>query len=294
MCDVSKTCAAIALASLLAMRLAAQAPVAITPGAPVCPAGREPAIDSSVQTVAISAGTAWNRRTFTDADRKRILFYADAIRQRFVPPPSLGAVPTLAEVPLRAWGGTPTGHSAVDGKLVLVVKRNGRLREAFWQVLPFSREFSRAVFTAAIVADTSHDFDGIPEPEAGRVVDDTLVVQLRSVRDEPGDAELPLMRVQLVAYVPEAMPREVKRGPLTYPQNAAWSNVENEGEMQVLVGSDGRAVMNASQITRIDWRDFMNTMRYAVEKSVFAPATSNGCAVPALTVVRFKFALVRP
>ena len=287
--DATKACASIALVTTLAMRLGAQAPVAVTPGAPVCPAGRQPAIDSSVQTVVISAGTAWNRRTFTDADRKRILFYADAIRQRFVPPPSLGAVPTLAEFR----GGASTGHSAVDGKLVLVVKKNGRLREAFWQVLPFSRAFARAVFTAAIEADTSHDFDGIPEPEAGRVVDDTLIVQVRSVADHPDDDELPLMRVQLVAYVPDAMPQEVKRGPVIYPEHAAWSNVENEGEMQVLVGSDGRAVMSASQITRIDWRDFMNTMRNTVEKTVFAPATSNGCAVPALTVVRFKFEIVR-
>ncbi len=38
--------------------------------------------------------------------------------------------------------------------------------------------------------------------------------------------------------------------------------------MQVVVGSDGNAIMGASQITRLEWRDFVSTIRRAVKGSV--------------------------
>ena len=262
--------------------------VAASPGAPLCPEGREPRVDTNAVTVVINAGSAWNRRVYSDDDRRRILFYADAIRQRFVTPATLGTVPLLFESGQQAWGGATSMHSAVGGKLVLVVKSNGRLREAFWQVLPLSRSFSAAVYMAAIAADTLHDFDGIPGPEGSRG-DDTLVVQLRSVPYEPESGELPLMRASLMRYIAESPVRLLKRGPLYYPTNAGESGVGNEGEMQVIIGSDGRAVMAASQITRLDWRDFVNSMRGAISKSIYQPAMSNGCAVPAVSIERFTF-----
>ena len=278
--SVAMTCAALAQA------------IAVSPGAPVCPTGAAPMVDSSTVTVIIGSGTAWNRRTFTAPDLQRILFYADAIRSRFVPPPTLGAVPTLAESPLKAWGGEVSRHSAVGGKLVLVTKPNGRLREAFWQVLPLSAPFARAVYVAAITADTAHDFDGIPGGETGRV-DDTLVVQLRTIDGDPTPAELPLMRARLASYVAESPSFATKKGGLFYPTNARNAGVENEGEMQVIVGSDGKAVMSSTQVTRIDWRDFVSTMRRAIAESVFQPAMSNGCAVPSVAIERFKFSVRR-
>lgn len=273
------------LAAVVSSAAAAQA-VAVSPLAPRCPEGREPRVDTSTVIVVVNAGTAWNRRMYTEADRMRILFYADAIRQRFVAPASLGVVPVLYESGLRAWGGETSPHSAVGGKLVLVVKSNGRIREVFWQVLPLSRAFSTAVYDAAIAA--ARDFDGMPGAEGARG-DDTLVVQMRSVEAEPNTAELPLMRASLMRYIANSPVATLKQGSLYYPANAGDAGVTNEGEMQVIVGSDGRAVMAASQITRIDWRDFVNTMRGAVSKSTYQPATSNGCAVPAVSIERFSF-----
>jgi len=270
----------------------AQAPKA-DPLQPICPDGATPIVDSSVVPVVISPGTAWNRRIYTDAERQRILYYADAIRQHFVPPQSLGAVPLLVEANTRTWGGEPSLHSAVGGKLVLVVKSNGRLREAFWQVLPMSTSFARSLFAAAVVADTSHDFEGIPGAESQHG-DDTLVVQTRITTSYRSQSDLPLMRANLAQYIPESGPQMIKKGGLYYPSNAQNIKAENDGEMQVIVGSTGRAIMTLSQITRIDYRDFVNTMRGAIESSVLQPARSGGCAVPSVMMYRFSFTIDRP
>jgi hypothetical protein len=264
--------------------------VAVSPGAPRCPEGQRPMIDSSVVTVVIGAGTAWNRRVFTDDDRKRTQFYADAIRQHFTPPASLGAAPTLAESQSTAWGGEYSRHSTVGGKLVLVVKPNGRLRDKFWQVQPLSAAFATAVMQATIAADTSRDFDGIPGAVSDRL-DDTLVVQIRTIESDAQPNELPMMRAQLQSYIADTPAFVTKKGELYYPINAGDSGVENEGEMQVIVGSDGKAVMPSSQITRLDWRDFVSTMRRAIEGSTYQPAMSNGCAVPGVVIERFKFTM---
>jgi hypothetical protein len=263
-----------------------------SPGSPVCSDGGAPVVDTSTVTVVIAPATAWNRRRYTDEDKQRILFYADAMRQRFVAPAGLGNVPTLVESLLPGWGGDFGRHSAVGGKLVLVVKPNGRLRESFWQVVPLSAPFATAVRGAAQAADSSGDFDGIPGTGTGRV-DDTLVVQVLSLRTEPSATHLPLMRAQLMSYVPDALATVTKKGELIYPINASDNSVENEGEMQVIVGSDGKAVMRSSQITRIDWRDFINTMLRAIEKSEYSPARSGACAVPSVRIERFKFGIIR-
>lgn len=258
--------------------------------APICPAGRTPSMDSVIVTVTVNPGTAWNRRKYSESERQLILNYADAIRQRFVPPTSLGAVPVLAEWPHIAWGGEPTHYSAVSGKLVLIVKPNGRLREAFWQELPFSTPLATAFYRATIAADTAHDFEGMPLTQP-RTVDDTLVVQLRTTESPNEGTDLPLMRVRLASYLAEAPTLVLKQGPLYYPMDAGYARVANEGEMQVVVGSDGKAIMPASQITRLEWRDFVTTMRRAVEGSVYQPATSNGCAVPSILIQRFTFTI---
>lgn len=169
-------------------------------GAPICPAGRAPSMDSAIVTVTVNSGTAWNSRKYSAAERELILNFADAIRQRFVMPKSLGAVPTLAEWAHVAWGSEPTHYSAVSGRLVLVVKPNGRLREAFWQEVPFSASLATACYQAAITADTAHDFEGMPQTEA-RTVDDTLVVQLRTTENPSPTTDLPLMRAQVVSSV---------------------------------------------------------------------------------------------
>jgi hypothetical protein len=263
-----------------------------SPGTPICPAGASPAVEKRVYTVVAQSALGWAKRAYTDAERQRILFFADAIRQRFVAPSDLGARPILAESMQRGWGATDSPHSTVGGMLVLIVKSNGRIRDQFWQVMPFSAPFSQAVRAAVVAADTSKDFEGIPGHVNTRG-DDTLVVQLRALRGDASAGELPLMRAELSSYDIQSLPSVTKPGQLYYPVNAGDQGVENQGEMQVLVGSNGRAVMQSSQVTRIDYRDFLSTMRRAIEGTEFEPPTSNGCKVPFIWVQRFNFSVIR-
>jgi hypothetical protein len=267
---------------------------AASPLAPVCPIGASPRIDTVTAPVVIQAGTAWNRHQFSNAERQRILFFADAIRQRFVPPTSLGDMPTVAEIPLRAYGGKHSPHSAVGGKLVLVVKPNGRLRDKFWQVQPMSAPFALAVAQAVIAADTSHDFDGIPSTDSLRQKDDTLVVQTRSAEVEVLPDELPLMRARLLSYRFDGLPLVIKKGKLEYPYGARRAGVDNTAEIQVFVGSDGRAVMASTQITRLEWRDFVPTLLRSTAETMYAPAQSAGCAVPSIAIEYFSFEIEKP
>jgi hypothetical protein len=265
-----------------------------SPGAPLCEGGGAPIVDTIVAPITILAGTAWNRHAYTVEERQRILFIADAIRQRFAPPASLGTTTLLGEQFQRASGGTMSYHSAVGGKLVLVLKSNGRLRTKFWQVQPFSAPFATALAQAVIAADSAHDFEGVPPSPNTGGFDDTLVVQVRSAPSGPSPEELTLMRAQLMSYRLDDFPRRLKAGTMHYPPNLGNAGVENQGEMQVVIGSNGRAVMPASQITRLDWRDFINTMRGAVEESTYEPATSGGCKVPAIVIASFTFLKEKP
>ena len=261
-------------------------------GLPICPPGSAPIVDSAEYSVVISPGTAWNRHEYSESERQRISYHADAIRQRFVPPATLGSVPVIGERNLRSWGGAPSAHSAVSGKFVLVIKPNGRLKTTFWQVLPFSTTCAAALQVAVIAADTALEFQAMPLRETGSG-EDTLVVQLRSLVGMSEATDMPLMRVRLARFVLDAGPAVVRYGAYQYPPSAWREYIDNRGEVQVFVGSNGRAVMAATQITRSEWRVFLRAMQQAVRGNVYAPARSGGCAVPALTVQPFVFTRAR-
>lgn len=270
----------------------AAATTPVSTGVPICPPGGAPEVDSGTYAVVLSPGTAWNRHQYTDAERTRILYHADAIRAHFTPPPTLGDLPTIGESLIAAWGGAPSAHSAVGGKLVMVMRPNGRLRTVFWQVIPFSRPLAIALNNAVLAADTSHAFEGMP-PATDPSRDDTLVVQVRSLVKEPEATDLPLIRARLARYVITSRLAIRKEGGLYYPSNAEYRQVENKGEMQVLVGSDGKAIMPATQVTRIEYRDFLSTMRRAIEGTVYEPARSGDCAIPAIMIHSFDFSIRR-
>ena len=270
----------------------AQPVVTAAPLSPDCGAGQLPMVIEDDYPVVITAGTAWNRHEYTPQERTRILFHADAMRQHFAAPATLGTLPVLAEAPIPSWGGLRSPHSAVGGKIVLVMRADGHLRTTFWSVLPFSKTFAVAVTNAAIAADKAGDFLGIPRPDGMRG-DDTLVVQVLTAIEAPTPEQLPLMRARLSTYVMEEQARVVKPGGMYYPDGAAYSGIENKGEMLVLVGSDGKPIMSATQVTRIEWRDFLSTMTRAIEGTQYSPARSGGCAVPSLAIHTFNFAMDR-
>ena len=282
----------VVLGACVTVRSAAAQSPAVSPLAPICPEGSAPTRSDGEFPVVIRAGTAWNRHEYSAEERARILYHADAIRQHFTPPSSLGDPPVLAETWIRAWGGAPTLHSAVGAKLVMVMKANGHVRSTFWQMVPFSTPLATAVTDAVAAADKAGDFEGIPRAGEARG-DDTLVVQLRSITTAAGADELPLMRARLSRYVVDEPASIIKQGSMYYPPNAGDSGVENRGEIIALVGSDGKPIMPGTQISRIEWRDFINTMRRAIETTVYQPARSGGCAVPSLFPHSFNFTVRR-
>jgi hypothetical protein len=263
----------------------AQAPA--NPYAPICPAGSTALVDSLDAYVTIGAGTAFNDHVYSAEARKTILFYADAIRQRFVPPPTLGTMPLLAEAAIATWGGDPSPHSAVGARLVLIVKGNGRLRDKFWQYVPQSRPFANALVAAVVAADTSRDFEGMPRASQSDG-DDTVVVQVRAAAG-PGANDLPLMRARLATILADTPPVRTKRGNLFYPSNAGDAGLEAFSEVEYHVGANGKVIMPSVQFTRLNWRDFVRPVEGALRESEYAPASSGGCAVPTRMRGTFSF-----
>lgn len=257
-----------------------------------CPAGASPRIDTTQVLVAIDAATAWQDSSYTDAQRHQIRFYADAIARHFTPPATLGDIPVLVDLPAYYEDGADDGgRSALGGRLVLIVRRDGRLKMMAWEYAPLATPLALAVVQAAQQADSAGDFDGIMRANDA-APEDTLALDIRS-RLEGEPAPFPLMRARLPGYRGETLVMLVKRGQLVYPTAAANQHVGTRGEVRFVVGTDGRAVPSLIQVTRAGYRDFVPPMRRAILGSTFQPATSGGCNVPALVRQRFSFTIPR-
>ncbi len=288
--SLARCLAGTAIALGIASLIGAQAP-SVDPLQPSCPAGRTPLIDTTQVIVVLEPAKAFLDSAYTDAQRLQISFYADAIARRFVPPPTLGNIPTLVDLPAYYADGEDDGsRSVLGGRLILIVKRNGRVTLA-WEYFPLAVPLARAVVRAAQVADSAGDFDGILRPEEKRS-DDTLAIDIRS-HLEGGTPQFPLMRARLPGYRGETLAMVSKAGRLEYPPSAARQHVATNGEVRFVVGTDGRAVPAYTQVTRAGWRDFVEPMRKAIISTEFIPATSGGCKVPALARQQFGFVIPR-
>ncbi len=259
----------------------------LNPFQPVCPAGASPRLVQTTALVAIDAATRWGEREYDAAHQRTALFYADAIRQHFTPPPSLGALPPFGEQVVEdSTRQPPDGHTAVAGRLVLIAKRDGRLRTTFWLDSPLAATFTGSVFAAAQAADAAHDFEGLPRiSDRG---DDTLVVQLRAV-PLATTVQLPLMKVQLSAYALDSPAMLKKAAHVDYPERAGRSGIGTDAWVRFVIGSDGRPSAETFQVTQVDYSDFITPMRQLVMWSEYAPATSGRCAVPTVVVQPFRF-----
>ena len=284
---------AVVMAATLCIALTAGAqPSGGDPLLPKCPAGRSPLVDTTQVIVVLEPAKAFLDSAYTAAQRHQISFYADAIARRFVPPETLGDVPTLVDLPAYYEDGDDDGaRSVLSGRLILVVKRDGRVRTIAWEYYPLATTLARAVAAAAQAADSAGEFEGIMRPDDKRS-DDTLAIDVRSRRE--GDAALfPLMRARLPGYRGQTLAMLAKRGRLEYPPSAARQRVGTRGEVRFVVGTDGRAVVPYTVVTRAGWRDFVEPMRKAVNTSIYVPATSGGCEVPALVRQKFTFEIPR-
>ncbi len=263
----------------------------VDPLLPSCPAGRTPMIDTTQVVVVLEPAKAFLDSAYSDAQRMQISYYADAIARRFVPPESLGEIPTLVDLPAYYADGEDDGsRSILAGRLVLIVTRKGRITLA-WEYYPLASPLARAVVRAAQLADSAGDFEGIMRP-AEKSADDTLAIDVRS-RLEGGTPQFPLMRARVPGYRGETLAMVFKAGRLEYPESAGRQRVGTRGEVRFVVGTDGRAVAAYTQVTRAGWRDFIQPMRKAIIGTEFIPATSGGCKVPALARQRFSFTISR-
>ncbi len=289
--DVLRQATTVAIAILSATAVAAQAPN-IDPLQPVCAEGKAPLVDTTLVIVALEPARMFLDSAYSDAQRQQMSFYADAIARRFVPPTSLGSVPTLVDLPAYyADGEDDGGRSVLSGRLILIVKRDGRLRTLAWEYFPLATALAAAVVRATQAADSAGDFDGIMRPVDKRS-DDTLAIDIRS-RIEHEAPQFPLMRARVAGYRGETLAMVQKAGHLEYPPSAGRAGVGTRGEVRFVVGTDGHAVMQYAQVTRAGWRDFVPPMRKAIATSEYIPATSGGCKVPAWVRQKFGFEIRR-
>jgi len=254
--------------------------------APQCPAGSAARVDTSVVTVGIVPSTEWKDAKYTDADRLRMRYYADGIRQHFVAPLTLGELPWLAEVDENDKKGDDGGRSTLSGRLALIVTPAGRVSTFAWESVPISVPLANAIASAAALADSSGDFDGIPRRRYAR---DTLSLTIRSWRQDTPAGAVALMRARVIGYVIERPAKLLKGQRPDYPENARKNFAENVSLLEYIVGSNGRAVMSSVQITRADWSDFEGVLRESIAESTYQPARSGGCAVPQLVSQTFDF-----
>lgn len=266
---------------------AAEEQSAPNPFQPVCPSGATPRLVQTTALVAIDAAERWGERRYDAAHRRTALFYADAIRQHFTAPPSLGALPPFGEQVVDDSTQTrPDGHTAVAGRLVLIAKPDGRLRSVFWLDSPLAASFTDSVYSAAQAADAAHEFEGIPR--VGKRGDDTLVVELRAV-PVVSTVQLPMMKVQLSAYALDSPAMVTKAAHVTYPERAGRSGIGTDAWVRFVIGSDGRPAAETFQVTQVDYSDFILPMRQLVMWSEYSAATSGRCAVPTVVLQPFRF-----
>jgi hypothetical protein len=257
---------------------------------PQCDSLHRPVMDSSQMIVALDAGRKWKDVEYTEAQRSTIRFYADAIRQHFRAPQSLGDLPIIGEVK-DSITGKISGSTALNGSLILVMKERGGVRDLLWASVPLSISLANAVYAAAEAARAAGDFDGIPRLSDSKG-DDTVFVELAAYADS-ARATLPLMRVAIVSYVIDSFAMAGSDRKVKFPASALRAGVGTRAEVQFAVGADGNAVPSTIQVTRTDWRDFVAPLRDGIRATGFIPARSGGCAVPNIVRQPFDFAINR-
>jgi hypothetical protein len=257
--------------------------------APVCDSLHRPVMDSSQMIVTLEAGRKWKDIEYTDAQRNTIRFYADAIRQHFHPPESLGNLPIVGEV--KDGKGSIVMSSALSGSIIVVTRANGGVRDVMWQATPLSIRLANAISAAIQDARLAGDLDGIPRLNDSSA-DDTVVVDLWALKDS-SRAEFPLMRIGIVSYVVDITATARNDRAPRFPPSASRAGVGTKAEVQFAIGADGKAVQSTIQVTRTDWRDFVAPLRDGIQAAGFIPARSGRCSVPTIDRQPFNFEINR-
>jgi hypothetical protein len=274
----------------LAVGIGAQPPRS-DPYAPICAEGQRPRMDSIYTTATLVASTGWNGRALSADDRRFVLFYADAIRQHFVPPATLGYVPLVGEYFPGAGLESEHNHSAFASALVLIVTTDGHVRDRFWQFRPSSAAFADALVAAVQRADDAGDLIGIP-PLNHKGGDDTLIVNVVGVA-AADEGALVLLRARLASYLVDEGPNVLKAARVQFPGGLAERGKPETMQAAFVIGADGKVIESTLQLTQVRWREMVQPLTRTVLSTKYQPGRSGGCSVPVRVAQPFSLSVDR-
>lgn len=217
---------------------------------------------------------------------------AEAIARHFVAPQSM-SLPLWARIHDAPGGGRPSslprfqvGHG-LDEFVHLTLRNDGRLADRNVDVSTASPEFSEALRSAILRADSAGD---LPSPgdalrrSGGRIT-------LRVVDpDKPSVPTFMLMTVRLNVLQADRNVKLLKMPPVRYPPSAQRADVPDDVFIQYVVGADGRADPNERyHILQARYGDFTAAVLEALPGASYEPAQVAGCPVPTMVWQPFSF-----
>jgi TonB family protein len=178
------------------------------------------------------------------------------------------------------------GVGPMTGQVQFRLKK-GRVRDLAWELLPDSREVTRAVQDAIHRADSMLDFVGLRTPpgQPGGLVRLTVTM----TAGKAPDGAIPVLRIRM-PYVAVDSPVEViEMAKPSYPAVAARRRIEGDVIVQYVVDEDGRVRRESIRVVEANYQDFAEAAADAIVASRYRPARLGDCSVKLLVQQRIRF-----
>lgn len=164
--------------------------------------------------------------------------------------------------------------------------RRGRARDVAWELLPDSREVTRAVQDAVRRADSLGFFAGLDAPPGQRGM---VRIGVSMTADTPPAGAMPVMRVRM-PYRRVDSPVEILEIPRpSYPPAGQRRGIEGDVTLQYVVGEDGGVQRSSIRVIEANYFDFVEAAADAIAASRFRPARAGGCPVRLQVQQRIRF-----
>jgi TonB family protein len=275
--------AGVLLTTLISARSATAQTIAVRDGALPCQAAAAQRPDTGAFTLYLAPPLSTSG---APSDAQTYAPFVHAVAEAFQPPDGIA---------MESWPGTiyegdaPTEDDAIHGVGPLTGQvqfrlAKGRVRDLAWELLPDSRDVSRAVQQAIHRADSLQHFLGLKAPRGGLV---RLSVTMTSQEAPAGSA--PLVRVRL-PYLRADSPVAVMEIPRPrYPAAAERRPVEGDVTLQYVVDEHGRAQQTSFRVISANYQEFVDAATDAIAAGSFRPAQSRGCPVKLTVQQRIRF-----
>lgn len=182
------------------------------------------------------------------------------------------------------------GHG-LDDFIHLTLGANGRLKDRRIDVRTVSYELNDAITAAILKADSAGAF---PTPSAFLAQRDNRITLRLVDLEHAGVTAFPLMAITLPMVRAESNVKILRFPDPQYPRNALAARVEEEVEVNYVVGVDGTVDNSAPfQLLRVLYRPFAEAVVVALKGGRYVPARLAGCPVPMLARQGFGFKLRR-